>query len=162
MEFTTVEEVKSLFRRIKIKDAQPDPANNTVITTEEVEAFIEETEIAIKSAISRCYVVESIGTQSKKLLGMVVKYIVADTIQTILKTTSSQQDKDKQLVENNWSKKAKEMLSNICPDDFCSCSKKPVIPLPDTPLNDTAQPVDDNTFSYSVSKAEFKKGKDNW
>jgi len=162
MEFTTVDDIKALFRRIKIKDDTGNESTNTVVTTEEVTSFIEETELIVKTHISRCYSIESIGTESKKILGVVTKYMVAHTIQGILTTASASKQKDQQIVDNKKKKKAMELLQNICPDGYCDCKKMPVVQLPDTPLAPNAPDTNQNVFSSNNNTPQFTKGGPNW
>jgi len=162
MEFTTINDVKALFRRIKISDDTGNELANTVVTTEEVTTFIEETELIIKTNISRCYSIANIGTESKKILGVVAKYMVANTIQNILSTATAVKSKDQQLPENNWQKKADDLLKDICPDGYCDCEQRPVLQLPDTPLNSTAPALDDSVFSFAESTPLFTKSGSNW
>lgn len=162
-DFTTVEKVKSLFRRLDIKDDTGDENTNTVVTTEEVNEFIDETELAVKSRLSTCYDVNSIGADSVTIIGTIVKYFVADTIKNIMMlTVNVNSDRKNQDMGPSWSKKAKDMLEKICPEVECDgCKQKPVMPLPDTPLLDEA-PQKASLFSSSTNTPTFKKNQNNW
>ena len=162
-QFTTVENVKSLFRRLKIEPDTGDEKTNTVVTTEEVNEFIDETEVAVKARLSTCYDINSIGTESTTIIGIVVKYLVADTIKNIMALTVNQTSERKnQDMGPNWGKKAKEMLEKICPEQDCSdCKDKPVMPLPDTPLL-SEPPTGASLFSSSSNTPVFTKSGNNW
>lgn len=161
--FTTVTAVKSLFRRLQIEADTGDEKTNTVVTTEEVDTFIDETEVIVKARLSTCYEVSSIGEESVTIIGVIVKYKVADIIKNIMELTVNRSSERKQQdVGANWSKMAHEMLEKICPEQECgACKQKPIMPLPDTPLI-TAAPVGASLFSSSSNTAQFNKGQDNW
>jgi hypothetical protein len=161
--FTTVENVKSLFRRIKIEADTGDEKTNTVVTIEEVDEFIDETEIAVKARLSTCYDITNIGTESTTIIGIAVKYLVADIIKNIMAlTVNNNSDRKNQDMGPNWGKKAKEMLEKICPEQDCgSCKDKPVMPLPDTPLL-SEPPTGASLFSSASNTAQFTKTGPNW
>ena len=160
--FTSVNDVKSLFRRLKISDDTGNEKTNTVVTTEEVEQFISEAELLVKSRISSCYVTSSIGTDSVVILGIVTKYMVADVIKNIMALTTSNSDTKTQDLGPNWGKKAKDMLEKICPGANCgTCVERPVMPLPDTTII-SASPVGAALTSSSTNTPVFIKNEDNW
>ena len=161
--FTTVNNVKSLFRRIKIEADTGNEKTNTVVTTEEVNEFINETETAVKARLATCYDISNIGTESNTIIGMVVKYLVADIIKNIMALTVNQNsDRKNQDMGPNWSSKAKEMLEKICPEQDCgSCKNKPTMPLPDTPLL-TEPPTNASLSSSAKNTAQFTKAGPNW
>ena len=160
--FTTVANVKSLFRRIKIEAETGDEKTNTVVTTEEVDEFIDETELAVKSRLSTCYNIDSIGAESTTIVGIVVKYLVADTIKNIMAMTVKNSDSKNQDMGPNWGSKAKEMMNKICPELGKDGVKvKPIMPLPDTPLL-SEPPTSANLFNSSSNTAQFTKAGNNW
>ena len=161
--FTDVDKVKSLFRRLKIEPDTGDEKTNTVITTEEVNDFIDETETAVKARLSTCYDINNIGAESVTIIGMVVKYLVADVIKNIMALTVNQNsDRKNQDMGPNWGMKAKEMLKKICPEENCGdCKEKPIMPLPDTPLL-SVPPVGANLFNSSNNTPQFTKSGPNW
>ena len=161
--FTDVDKVKSLFRRIKIEADTGDEKTNTVVTIEEVNEFIAETETAVKARLSTCYDTANIGTESVTIIGIVVKYLVADVIKNIMALTVNQNsDRKNQDMGPNWGMKAKEMLEKICPEVSCDgCREKPIMPLPDTPML-SEPPVGANLFSSATNTAQFKKSGPNW
>ena len=159
--FTNATQVKSLFRRLKIEADTGNEKTNTVITTEEVDEFINETELSVKSRLSTCYDVASIGAESTIIIGTVVKYLVADTIKNIMALTT-QSDSKSQAMGPNWSKKANDLLDSICPEIGKDGIKvKPSMPLPDTTLN-SEPPTGANLFSGSTNVPTFKKSGNNW
>ena len=161
--FTDVDKVKSLFRRIKIEADTGDEKTNTVVTIEEVNEFIDETETAIKARLATCYDINNIGTESVTIIGIIVKYIVADTIKNIMALTVNQNSERKnQDMGPNWAMKAKEMLNKICPEVECGkCKEKPTMPLPDTPMI-SEPPTGASLFSSSNNTAQFTKVGPNW
>lgn len=161
--FTNVEDVKSLFRRLKIQPDTGDEKTNTVVTTEEVDQFIDETEILVKARISSCYILDSIGPESVTILGVVTKYLVADIIKNIMALTVNVNSESKnQDLGPSWGKKAKEMLEKICPEQNCDgCQEKPVMPLPDTPMKDKS-PETAALFNSSNNAPTFTKSGNNW
>lgn len=160
--FTTVDNVKSLFRRIKIEADTGLEKTNTVVTTEEVDEFIDETELAVKSRLATCYDTANIGTESATIIGIVVKYLVADTIKSIMMLTTMNSDSKNQDMGPNWGMKAKEMMNKICPEIGKDGIKtKPIMPLPDTSLI-SEPPTGANLFSGSTNAAQFTKSGNNW
>ena len=161
-DFTTTEKVKSLFRRIKIEPDTGDESQNTVITTEEVEEFIAESEANVKARLSKCYDMSAVGTESVLIIGQIVKYRVAQIIKNILELTTKNSESKTQIVTSNWDKKADEMIEQICPKANCNgCKQKPTLPLPDTPLAGEP-PVNANLFNSASNTPVFKKNSDNW
>ncbi len=162
-DFTTVGEVKSLFRRIKIEDDTGTEATNTVLTTEEVDQFIEENELLVKSRLATCYDINSIGADSTVIIGTVVKYLVADIIKNIMALTVNQNsDRKNQDMGPNWGAKAKELMDKICPVNECGkCTEKPSMPLPDTSLASNP-PTGANLFNSSTNTPTFTKAGNNW
>lgn len=161
-DFTTVDEVKSLFRRLKIEPETGDETTNTVLTTEEVEQFISENEAMIKARLSTCYDTTNIGTESLKILNMVTKYFVADIIRGILELTTNNSERKTQDLGPSWAMKAKKMLEKICPEVNCGeCRERPTMPLPDTPLLDLP-PAGQALFSSSENTPQFTKSGINW
>jgi len=160
--YTDVAKVKSLFRSIKIEDDTGTEATNTVITTEEVTAFIDEVETLIKSRLSTCYDMATVGTESVKIIGMIAKFKVAQIIKDIMELTTSNTENTVQMVTSNWSKKADKMLDQICPIDECGkCKTRPSTPLPDTVML-TYAPATANRVAGTTGTPTFKRGQDNW
>ncbi len=160
--FTDVEKVKSMFRRLKVADETGNEKTNTVVTTEEVNEFIDETEIAVKARLSTCYDVGNIGAESTTIIGIAVKYLVADTIKNIMALTTTNSDSKTQAMGPNWGKKAKDMLDKICPELGKDGVKvKPIMPLPDTPQL-AEPPVGASLFNGANNTPKFTKAGPNW
>jgi TPP-dependent indolepyruvate ferredoxin oxidoreductase alpha subunit len=161
-DFTSVDKVKSLFRRIKIEAETGDEKTNTVVTIEEVDEFILETETSIKARLATCYDTSSIGADSVIILGKITRYFVADTIRNIMALTSGNSDRKTQEMGDGWGAKAKEMLDAICPPENCGdCKEKPSMPLPDTPLINSS-PTSASLFNSSNNTPQFTKSGNNW
>ena len=162
-DFTTVDQVKSLFRRIKIEADTGDEKTNTVLTIEEVDQFITETELLVKSRLATCYAVTSIGAESTIIIGTVVKYLVADIIVNVMAlTTNVNSERKNQDMGPSWSKKAKDLMDKICPMVGKDVIKvKPSMPLPDTPLL-SEPPTGASLFESSVNIPVFTKNGNNW
>lgn len=161
--FTQVSDVQSLFRRLKIEADTGDEETNTVVTTEEVNQWIDETEVMVKARLSTCYDVNNIGAESTTIIGVIVKYIVADIIRNVMSLTSGVNSERKdQMMGHSWAKMAKEKLEKICPEQECGeCKQKPVMPLPDTPMIDSP-PTGSALFSSSNNTPTFTKNGNNW
>jgi len=159
--FTTVENVKSLFRRLKIADDTGVEKTNTVVTTEEVNEFIDETESMVKARLAICYT-GSYGSESTTIIGTIVKYKVAQVIKGIMELTTQTSDRKTQDMTANWGKMADDMLDKICPEQECgTCKIKPTMPLPDTSI--TSEPPEGaNLFNSSSNTSTFSKSKANW
>lgn len=160
--FTSVANVKSLFRRIKIEADTGDEKTNTVVTIEEVDEFINEVEAAVSARLSTCYDMSSVGANSTAIIGTIVKYKVADIIKNIMALTTNNSDRKTQDMGPDWAKKAKELLDAVCPEQSCgTCKEKPSTPLPDTALK-SEPPAGSNLFSSSSNTPTFTKGGANW
>ena len=161
-DFTTVDEVKSLFRGITVDADTGDEETNTALTTEELDQFIDETELIVKSRLSTCYKITAIGVDSTKIIGVIVKFKVAQLVKEILELTTSNAEGTVQRVTGNFAKKAEMLLDKICPDkNVDGTIPVPINPLPDTDLLAQA-PQSQSIFSTASRTAEFEKGKDNW
>lgn len=165
-DFTTVDKVKSLFRRLKVEADTGTESTNTVVTIEEVDEFILEAETIVKARLRTCYVIDplsGIGPESLIIIGTVVKFKVAQVIKGILELTENvSSERKNQDVTASWGKKAKELLDGICPPIGKDGVKvKPTIPLPDTSQT-SDPPTGDNLFNGSTNAPLFEKGKDNW
>jgi len=160
--YTDVTKVKSLFRRIKIEADTGTESTNTVITTEEVDEFILEQEAIVSARLSSCYNMTTVGTESIKIIGVVVKYKVASVIQNIMALTTTNSHKTEQVVTSDWAAMAIEMLDKICPPEECGeCVKEPIMPLPDTPLK-SRSPESQAIMKSNTSTPVFKKDTPNW
>ena len=161
--YTDAEKVKSLFRRLKIEADTGTESQNTVVTTEEVNEFIDEQEAIVNARLSSCYDLTTVGVESIKIIGTIVKYKVADVIQNIMALTATNSHQTKQEFSGSWASMAIEMLDKVCPPQNCEsvCIDKPTMPLPDTPLKPQS-PENQALFKSSVNTAVFKKGTPNW
>lgn len=161
--YTDATKVKSLFRRLKIEADTGTESQNTVVTTEEVDEFIDEQEAIVNARLSSCYELTAVGPESIKIIGTIVKYKVADVIQNIMALTTNNSHQTKQDITGGWAMMAIEMLDKICPPQNCEsiCVEKPDMPLPDTPLK-SRSPESQALFKSSSNTAVFKKGTPNW
>ena len=170
MAYTTVDEVKSLFRRLKIEADTGDEKTNTVVTTEEVDEFISEADAMIDARLRKCYsVVPITDTEDLKIMSAISKYIVADVIQNIAHLTTnptnmmrnSSQSQNQEL--GRWKKKAVALLDSICPKyDPKTCEVCPPDMQLNTALSETLVPQGAAVSSSSTNTPEFLKGQDNW
>jgi len=113
MAYTTVDKVKSMFRKISVKADTGDEKTNTVLTIEEVDEFILETDAMIDCRLEKYYTVPITGVESLKIVGMISKFFVAETVKGILKV-DVRSDKT-QDVQGNLGKKAEKLLNDLLP-----------------------------------------------
>lgn len=161
--YTDVEKVKSLFRRLEIKPDTGDERSNTVITTEEVNEFIDETETILNARLSSCYDMNNVGPESITIIGVIAKFKVAQTIKNIMALTiNKNSDRKQQDMTYDWGMKASKMLDDICPKPECGkCKERPALPLPDTPMLDEP-PQGASLFNSANNTPQIRKGQDNW
>ena len=157
--YTTVTDVKSLFRRIKIESDTGTESTNTVLTTEEVEKFIGETELAVESRLSTYYT-GTHGTNSKKIIGTIVKYKVAQIIKNVMALKTSDSDTVKQDTYN-WEKMANDLLNQIAPMLREDRKDRPSMPLPDSSLKNEP-PTGSALFAAPETTRIFTKDGPNW
>ena len=162
MAYTTVDKIKSMFRKIKIEDDTGTEANNTAITTEEVDQFIIDADAWIDNVLAPYYVLPITGTESLKILDTISRYRVAHTIKGILELTKQVSDKV-QDVQGNLLKQSEVMLNKLIPHYDCKCKKwiDAEAPLQDATQKPTP-PINSSLFSSSSNTATFTKGGNNW
>lgn len=168
MAYVTVDQIKSMFRRIKIEADTGDESTNTVVTTEEVDEFIAETEAVLNAKLSEYYETPITGTESLLIVRKIVRMKVAHIIKGILEVTDAESDK-KQDVQGNLDKQADKLIEKLLPQ--CDPCKKefqpPILPLPDAVTKDFS-PRNGSLFSSHTSKAvptpkpTVTKGGNNW
>ena len=168
MQYTTVEKIKSLFRSIKIEADTGDEAQNTVITTEELEEFIDEVEATMNAKLSTCYknvyaINVTDNPESFKILRQIASWKTAAIIKNILSLTGKNSKNNNQDLRDDYAMKAKKLMEKICPDNsHCDpCKHKPEIPLPDVEMLDDA-PTEFYSIKSSSHKAVIKKDQNNW
>ena len=172
--YTTVDQVKSMFRRLKVAADTGTESTNTVITTEEMEQFIDDAEAEINAKLNRYYetpIVPGTSPESAKILATIAKYKVAFVVKGILELTSEKSDL-KQEVIGDLDKKAMKMLDELLPwfnrfggkSDTGGRWEEPITPLPDAVVKAT-HPYTESLFSSHVTstvKPTFEKGGKNW
>jgi len=162
MAYTTLAKIKSMFRKIAIEADTGTEANNTAITEEEVTEFMTDADALIDAILAQYYVTPITGTESLKLLDVVSKYLVADTIKGILELTTQSSDKT-QDVQGSLGLQAHAMLKKMVPHYDCKCDKwiDAVMPLPDAVMKEINPTSSNIGASYGGTK-EFSKGGGNW
>lgn len=164
MAYAIVSDVTALFRRLVVKPDTGDEKTNTVITTEEMESFIDDAEAMINARLSACYKLPVVDTDDLKILRTVTKYKVAHIVDNVLSLTKDNSRSDKtQEFSGNWGAMAEKILKQICPPKDCKdkCNNKPDMPL-NTPMLDDLPPTEAAVFSSSNNVAIFNKYRDNW
>lgn len=159
MAYTTVEQVKSLFRGIKIE------ATGTALTIPEVEEMIAEVDVEINGKLYDHYVTpisEIDSPQSFLLVGKISRMKVAHLIKTVLESTAELSDKNNE-EQTNLEMKADKLLNDIIPtwDDKCCVWVDPVIQLPDAERKPTS-PKSGAIFNSNKRMATIKRGGGNW
>lgn len=147
--YTTQAKVEALFRDIDIKAATGNPANDTVITNEEMIEMIDEVSAEIDAKLCRYYVVPITGTESLVVVGKIARLKVAHLIKTIMESTSEQSDKVQE-VQTNLEKKADKMLEMLLPQFNVTLKafQEPQMKLADAPLSpDVAPPLGGSIFN---------------
>jgi phage gp36-like protein len=163
MAYTTVDNVKSMFRGIEIEPENVgSPEENTAVTTEEVERFIDEVDAEINGLLYDYYDTPITGTNALLIVGRISTYKVAHIIKTILEATNENSDK-KADVQTNLEKKANEMIDQIIPhwDQKCCEWIDPRLPLTDASMK-AVSPKTAAVFDSSVHEPVIKKGGNNW
>ena len=162
MPYTTVEKVKSLFRDIEIEATTGTPANDTVVTTEEVDEMISEVDAEIDAKLSDHYEVPITGTESLKIIGKISRLKVAHLIKTILESTAELSDRNQE-VQTNLEKKAEKMLMDVIPrwDEKCCEWVDPIMQLTDATRTEKS-PKSGNLFKANTTTRSIKRGGDNW
>lgn len=162
MAYTTVDNVKSMFRGISIEPTTDDEQTDTAVTTEDVERFIDEVDAEINGLLYEYYETPITGTNALLIVGRISTYKVAHIIKTILESTEQTSDKAAE-VQTNLEKKANQLIDQIIPHWDPKCCEWVVARLP---LSDAEEkPVTPRTaavFSSSEHDPVIKKGGDNW
>lgn len=162
MAYTTVDKVKSLFRRLEINAATGTSSLDTVVTTEEVDEFILEVDAEIDAKLSDHYTVPITGVEALKIVGKISRMKVAHMIKTILETTGQLSDRSQE-VQTNLELKADKMLKETIPiwDSKCCEWVDPILQLTDA-TRIAKSPKTGNLFQSNVRTAVIKRGGDNW
>ena len=157
MAYTTVDKVKSLFRRLEIKAATGTPSLDTVVTIEEVDDFILEVDAEIDAKLVDHYTVPITGVESLKIVGKISRMN-----KTILETTGQLSDRSQE-VQTNLELKADKMLKETIPmwDSKCCEWIDPILQLSDA-VRTAKSPKSGNLFQSNVRTAVIKRGGDNW
>lgn len=163
MAYTTLAQIKSMFRGIDIIADTGDEATNTVITEEEVTQFITDADIEIDAKLNEYYVTPITGTESLKYINVISKYKVAHIMKTILEAQSENSDRQ-QDVQTNLGKKADELLNALLPKIVNGKFVDALTNLSDAPRQQKG-PDSGTVFGINYSGVRtptFKKGGDNW
>lgn len=172
--YTTVDEVKSLFRRVKIEAATGDPATETVVTTEEVEQWIDDVEAVINAQLNRYYnipIVSGTSPESFKIVALIAKLKTAAIVRGVLELDASSSEK-MQSQKIDYGKKAEKLLTSLLPwfnkdvSDGEGRWEEPITPLPDAEAK-AVTPFSGALFSTHVNasgepKPTFRKNGNNW
>jgi len=156
MAYTTVDKIKSMFRSIKIE------STGTSVITSEVENWISEIEASVNAKLKAYYVTPITGTESLKILSLIITYKVAHIIKTVLEMTSENSDKNQE-AQTNLDLKADKMLEEILPkwNDDSNRFDPPIMPLPDAVIV-AVPPSGASIVSSQSLTPTFTKGGDNW
>ena len=162
MPYTTVDAVKTMFRKIAIRPDTGDEDQNTVITEETLAEWIDEVDAEINGLLFDYYETPITGTEALKVIGRISKYKVAHIVKTVLEAKDELSDKD-QAVQTNLEKKAMELLDQIIPHWDAKCCEwvDPRLQLPDATRKEI-RPRTGSTFRSSKNDPVIKKGGDNW
>lgn len=166
MAYTTLAQIKSMFRQIQIEDDTGSDATSTVVTTEDVTQFIADADAEIDATLAEYYIVPITGTESLKYINVISKYKVAQVIKTILEAKVELSDRDQE-VQTNLGKQADKMLAALVPQYKNGKMIDPQVQLTDAPRTEIS-PKGGSVFgiNYATSSPArshtIKKGGDNW
>lgn len=162
MAYTTVDNIRSMFRNIAIKPDTGNEQTNTVVTEEDVERWIEEVDAEIDGFLVDYYAVPIVGPESLKIIRRVSTYKVAHIIKTVLEAKDELSDKD-QKTQTNLENKANEILKKIVPswNEKCCEWRDPMIQLQDADRK-MVGPKTGSVFSASRGTTVIKKNGNNW
>lgn len=158
MAYTTVDKIKSYFRKIKID-------TDTSVTTTDITQWISEYDAIINSRLYPYYVtpIDEIASPfSYLIVGKISAMFVSHQVKTVLEMTSQKSDKEQE-VQTNLEKKAYSLLDDLLPtfDKKTGSYIDPIMPLTDAVQKDFA-PDNDSIFSSQSLEPTFTKGGDNW
>jgi len=162
--YAVVSDIQSMFRKLKIAADTGDDKTNTVVTTEEVDEFINEEEALLEAQLSNYYTTPITGSKSLLIMRKVIKMKVAHVIKGILEVVQPEADLQNE-VQGNLDTKANNIIKEFVPR-LNKLTKKleiPMIPLPDAAVI-AVSPKSGSLFksNASVASPTFTKGGDNW
>ena len=160
MAYTTLLQIKDLFRGISIEPSTGDESVDTAVSTEAIAQFIIDADAEIDSRLNKYYVTPITGVESLKLINVISKYKVAHVVKTVLEATNETSDRN-QDVQTNLELKANAMLENMIPQCVNGTWCDPTAELPDAPLKSTS-PKSAAVFSSNTGTATITKGGNNW
>lgn len=164
MAYATVDQIRSMFRQIKISAATGDDSTETVVTTEDVDEFIEEVESELNAKLSLYYITPITGTESLKIMRRIVRMKVSHIIKGVLEVQDAEKTQD---VQADLDKKANKMIETLLPQEnpVTRITDPPKMPLPDADVKETS-PRNGSLFKTSVSgttvEPTITKGGNNW
>ena len=161
MAYTTVEKIKALFRDIEIEPTTGTPADDTVITEEEVDDMIAEVDAEIDAKLFDHYEVPIVGPESLKIVGKISRLKVGHMIKMILENTEQVSDRPQD--PPNWDKMANDLCMKIIPtwDDKCCEWVDPTHQLIDA-VRKEKSPKAGNLFNSNKTTRVIKRGGENW
>ena len=160
MAYTSLAQIKSMFRGITIASDTGDESTNTVITTEDVTQFIADADAEIDARISDYYTTPVTGTEALKYLNVISKYKVAHIINGILHTDSERDINQ----ESSLGVKADKLLESLAPQFKNNEWVDPKVQLTDAARTQRG-PKSGSTFGINYSGVRtptIKKGGGNW
>ncbi len=156
MAYTTVAQVKSMFRSLKIESA------NTAVITSEVDGWISAQDAIIDAKLGSYYETPITGTESLKIIELISRYKVAHIIKTVLELSQPNSDKTQE-GQTNLDEKANEMIADLLPTKGSKGEYiRPVMPLSDASKKSMAPATASITAYNSDNEPTFTKGGDNW
>jgi len=162
--YAAVSDIQSMFRKLKIAADTGDEKTNTVVTTEEVDEFINEEEALLEAQLFNYYTVPITGARSILIMRKVIKMKVAHVIKGILEVVQPQADLQNE-VQGNLDTKANNIIKDFVPR-INKLTKKFEVPM--TPLPDAAviaiSPQSGSIFkaNSAVAAPTITKGGNNW
>jgi len=162
--YAAVADIQSMFRKLDIEDDTSNEDTNTVITTEEVNQFIDEEEALLNATLSTYYDTPITGTDSVLIVKKIIKMKVAHVIKGILEVVDAEADLQSE-VQGNLDLKANKIIQCLLPqvNKTTKSTDRPKTPLPDAVAKDTS-PESSNIFKSNTAVAQptFTKGGNNW
>lgn len=156
--YAGVEDIKSMFRSLKIE------ASGTVVTTDEVNDFIDEDEALLDAKLDTYYVTPITGAKSLLIMKKIIKLKVAHTIKGILEVKEPEADLTND-VQGNLYMMAEKIIKDLLPqpNKKTGNTERPVAPLPDAVARPTS-PASGSVFASnpSVNTPTISKGGNNW
>lgn len=127
--------------------------SSSAITTTKVDAFIGQADAYIDSRLGLRYVTPITGAGALLVVKMISTYLVADRVQSILKTLTGNAQRDQNNIpEDTLGKKAERMIKAILAGEMT---------LSDATLVSSSEGVHSTTYDDEIEHT-FEQGVDQW